>query len=119
MNRYARRASILLAIGFGLLFQPHAGSQTPLGTAFTFDGHLKRDGKLLDGHFDLDFKLFDAATDGKLLGSNSKASVVVDHGDFRILLDFGPGVFTGDVRWIEVSVRRTDSNDPLRISEPR
>jgi hypothetical protein len=43
-------------------------SADPLGTAFTYQGHLKDGGSPANGNFDMIFKLFDAAAAGNQIG---------------------------------------------------
>ena len=44
-------------------------SQTPLGTAFTYQGQLKQNGQPVNGPTDLVFNLYDDPTAGSLLGT--------------------------------------------------
>ena len=103
-----------------LTFLAAAAHAAPLGTAFTYQGRLD-DGVLpVNGLYDFNFKLFDAATSGTLVGPAlgvSLNTVGVSNGVFSIDLDFGT-VFNGDKRWLEISVN-TNTARPLAVLEPR
>ncbi len=43
---------------------------------------------------------------------------VVD-GYFTVELDFGGGIFDGDKRWLEISLRLGDTADPFTLLSPR
>jgi hypothetical protein len=83
-----------------------AQAGAPLGTAFTYQGQLKKNGALVSGTCDFQFKLFDAASAGTQVGSAVSANAVpVMNGLFTVQLDFGAGAFSGDARWLEVAVK--------------
>ena len=91
----------LLALTAGL-----AQAGAPLGTAFTYQGQLKKNGASVSGTCDFQFKLFDAASAGTQVGSAVSANAVpVMNGLFTVQLDFGAGAFSGDARWLEVAVK--------------
>lgn len=95
------------------------GGDPPIGTAFTYQGRLKKDGKPANGTYDLQFKLFDAASDGKQVESTvTKNDVVVSDGLFTANLDFGD-VFDGRALWLEIGVRQGASTGPFTILTPR
>jgi hypothetical protein len=86
---------------------PVLEAQTPLGTAFTYQGRLTDNSQPANGPYDLRFLLFDAPTGGSQLGPQvDLAGVSVTGGLFTVSLDFGSQgpVFTGDARWLEVAV---------------
>ncbi len=89
-----------LGIGSGML---HAA---PTPEAFTYQGVLNLDGEMYDGQADLRFRLYESAggtvqvgTDLYLHGATIEGGLIIAD------LDFGPAVFTGDERWLEISVR--------------
>jgi hypothetical protein len=92
-----------VALGSGAL-APLAAS--PVGTAFTYQGHLQQNGAPANGTCDLQLSLFDSATPTSQVGSTqTKTSVSVSNGLFTIPdLDFG-NVFDGNARWLQVAVR--------------
>lgn len=82
-----------------------AAAQTPLGTAFTYQGLLKDGGNPVNGTHDLRFALFDQPVGGAQQGPTVCADdVAVTNGLFVLALDFGVQ-FAGDERFLEVAVR--------------
>ncbi len=112
-------AVLLLALAVGLARaqgpQPPDGVsiQAALGTAFTYQGQLRKDGNPVNGICDLQFSLWDAAgsgsppTGGNQIGSpQTKTGISVSNGYFTIPdLDFGAGAFQGDARWLQIAVK--------------
>lgn len=79
---------------------------TALGTAFTFQGHLKQAGSAVNGTCDFQFALYDSGFGGAQVGSTvGSSSVAVANGLFSTQLDFGGGAFDGQARWLETAVR--------------
>ncbi len=77
-----------------------------VGGGITYQGYLDDGGSPANGTYDFQFVLFDALTDGAQVGSIVTADdVVVADGRFSALLDFGGGVFDGNRRFLEISVR--------------
>jgi hypothetical protein len=78
-----------------------------MGTAFTYQGQLKKAGNPVNGTCDFQFSLWDAATGGaQISSSQAKAGVTVSNGLFTIPdLDFGAGAFQGDARWLQIAVK--------------
>src|SRR5262249_42737780 len=82
------------------------GAETPLGTAFTYQGRLTDGGGPASGVYDLQFTLFSAETEGTQVGPIlTAAGVVVTDGLFTVPLDFGSSAFAGNARWLEIAVR--------------
>lgn len=78
----------------------------PLGTAFTYQGQLTDGGQPANGIYDLRFAIYDAAGGGSAIaGPITNSAAGVSNGLFMVTLDFGPAVFTGDARWLEIAVR--------------
>lgn len=87
--------------------------EVEVGTVFTYQGRLIDANNAADGLYDLHFKLYDAAAGGSQKGSTINIGEVdVIDGYFTVALDFGSDVFTGDARWLEISVRAGELNDP-------
>lgn len=83
-----------------------AVAQTPLGSAFTYQGELTDGGIPVPGPVDLTFRLYDAATLGNLIGTDTVLGLPTD-GRFTVTLDYGVGAFNGDRRWLEIDVGLT------------
>lgn len=78
---------------------------TALGTSFTYQGHLKKEGSPVDATCSFDFSLWDALSDGTQQGSTQTSDgVQVQAGSFTVQLDFG-NQFTGEARWLETAVK--------------
>ena len=76
-----------------------------IGTVFTYQGVLTDNGRPANGVFDLQFKLYDAASGGQQLGSTvTLDDQTIANGIFLAQLDFG-AAFTGDPRFLEISAR--------------
>jgi hypothetical protein len=106
--------AVTLLIGQGSVF-----GEVPVGSEFTYQGQLKEGGIPADGNYDFVFKLFDDAVGGTQVGGDVEIDAwPVSEGLFTVELDFGPDVFTGDARWIEVGVRE-GGGGPYTTLSPR
>jgi len=81
-----------------------------LGTAFTYQGQLKKSGTPVTNTCAFTFGLWDAASGGTQLGSNQAVgNVSVSNGLFTAQLngggEFGANAFNGDARWLQISVQ--------------
>jgi N-acetylneuraminic acid mutarotase len=97
-----------LLLGLGLLSTPILQPSPCLaqGTAFTYQGRLDEGNSPASGIYDLRFTIYDAATAGATVGAAFNTNgVAVSNGLFIVTLDFGPGVFNGAARWLEIAVR--------------
>ena len=101
--------------------------QTNLGTAFTYQGQLKKNGSPINDNCDFRFSLWDAAgsgsppTGGNLIGSpQTKTGIAVTNGLFTVQLDFAAGAFQGDARWLQIAVKCTGdaSYNTLSLRQP-
>src|SRR5262249_34559799 len=78
----------------------------PLTTAFTFQGQLASNAAPVTGTYDLQFRLFDAATGGAQVGPTLCANnITVTNGQVTTQLDFG-AQFAGQQRFLAISVRQ-------------
>jgi hypothetical protein len=95
-------SAILIAAATTL---PVAAGGIPLGTAITYQGRLAAGGVPFSGPIHASFRLYDAAVDGSLVGTEQvfPALDVVD-GMFVADLDFGDGVFVATARWMEIEI---------------
>lgn len=71
--------------------------------AITYQGLLADQNRPTAGIYDLRFGLYDATSGGSLLGSVTNHGTVVVDGLFTATLNFGPEVFDGHARWLEIS----------------
>jgi len=120
--------ALLLALGVQLIqaAEPPAPANVlvqnvaPLGTAFTYQGQLKKDGNPVNGTCDCQFGLWDALTGGTRVGSLlDRPAVSVTNGLLSIPdLDFG-SAFTGEARWLEVAVRCPAGSGSYTALTPR
>lgn len=94
------------------------GVQALVGTAFTYQGYLKKDGNPYNGTCDFQFSLWDAASSGSRVGSTqTKTGVQVSNGCFTIPdLDFGPLAFKGDARWLQIEVKCAGDANYIALS---
>jgi hypothetical protein len=84
---------------------PQAIAQTA-GTAFTYQGRLADSGAPANGPYDFQMVLYTAAVGGSQVGPVVVLDdVAVAGGLFTVNLDFGPGAFPGDARYLEIGVR--------------
>ena len=98
------------------------GSVQAQTTAFTYQGKLNNSGTPANGQYDFQFKVFDSTdfVTGSQVGSTiTRVGVQVATGIFTVDLDFGPGVFDGSARFLEISVRPAGSPVAFTILSPR
>jgi trimeric autotransporter adhesin len=92
------------------------------GTAFTYQGQLQHNGSSANGKYDFQFSLFDAMTNGSQVGvSVTSLGVGVTNGLFTTMMDFGPGVFTGQALWLQIGVETNGGGGnftPLGVLQP-
>ena len=77
------------------------------GTAFTYQGRLNDGANPAAGNYDLRFTIYDSTNlpGFVVAGPLTNSATAVSNGLFTVTLDFGPGVFTGPARWLEMGVR--------------
>src|SRR2546427_10374513 len=79
---------------------------TAQSTAFTYQGRLSSGANPANGSYDLRFAVYDANQFGSpIAGPLTNAATAVSNGLFTVTLDFGPGVFIGPDRWLDIGVR--------------
>jgi hypothetical protein len=112
---------IVGCIGLFMLFGAvSVSAQTPLGTEFTYQGSLALSGSPVNGTADFQFKLFGALSGGSQIGSTvSVNNVALAEGVFTVPLDFGTSAFTGDKRWLEITVRSPAGSGAFVLLSPR
>ena len=91
------------------------------GTAFTYQGRLNNGTNVANGSFDLQFAIYDAASGGlKQAPFITNSATAVSNGLFTVTLDFGPGVFPGAARWLDIGVRTNGPGSPgFTLLSPR
>ncbi len=101
--------------GEGMPPQGGVGIQALMGTAFTYQGQLRKDGSPVNDTCDFQFSLYDDSG-GSPIGVRTTTGITVTNGLFTVQLDFGAGAFQGDARWLEVAVRCTGDTGYLTLS---
>ncbi len=105
---------LILAVGGAI-----AAAQTPFGSSFTYQGRLDADGSPVNDDVDLRFTLWDAEVGGSQVGPGVAIdAVAVVDGVFTVELDFTPLAFTGDARWLEITVA-SPTGGPFVTLTPR
>ena len=89
-------------------------------TAFTYQGRLTDRGVPAGGTYDLRFVVFSGPAEGDVIGIPWFTNALsISNGQFTALVDFGPGVFTGPSRWLEIGVRTNGDTGTYVILSPR
>jgi len=115
----SRRLCAMMAM-VAVLMAGHSmvSAQTPMGTAFKYQGRLTDGGSPANGLYDFEFTLYDSM--GFPAGS---PTLVNDHdvsnGLFSATLDFGSTPFQGGAMFLEIAVRPGPSSDPYTTLSPR
>ena len=95
---------MLLLLLSGASWAQGRAPQGSMGTAFTYQGYLTDTGGPVNATCDFTFGLYSAANDGTLLGTETADDLDVKEGLFPVQLNFGPGAFAGEARWLEITV---------------
>jgi len=107
---FARIAAAIMLLGFlctqgiGIGAAQEPVPQTALGTAFTYQGQLAKDGRTVTATCEMTFRLYAEEIGGSSLAAPITRVVTVSDGLLTASLDFGPGVFAGEERWLEIDV---------------
>jgi len=102
-----------------LLFSVLAATALAQGTGFTYQGRLMNGTNPASGAYEITFTLYDAATNGAVVGSQTIAPVPVTNGLFSTTLDFGATAFNGAPRWLEIAVNIFGSDMVPTTIRPR
>jgi hypothetical protein len=108
----AKILMILLILTAFLVYFEQQTRAAPMGTAFTYQGHLYDNNDVADGLYDFQFKLYDADAGGGQIGSDVNIpDMDVYAGYFTVELDFGD-IPDGNAVWLEIGVRPGQLEDP-------
>src|SRR5215469_6171728 len=109
-----------VALSLWLAANASLSSAHAQGTAFTYQGLLFDGTTQPTGNYDMQFYVYNAATGGAVVaGPIASAPVGVTNGLFTVILDFGPGVFTGASSWLQIGVRTNGSVAAYAVLTPR
>ncbi|MGE3779116.1 MAG: hypothetical protein AB7F89_18160, partial [Pirellulaceae bacterium] len=102
----SRRNRMLMVTGLMMSCPPIWAAS--LGTGFTYQGHLRQNGEPYTGPVSLTFTLWDAESGGTQVGGPSTTSAEAANGLFTAtvngLNEFGEGAFSGDERFLEITI---------------
>ena len=113
MNNSMKVLCFLSAVSFS------AGA-VDVGSQFNYQGQLKESGSVASGQYDIQFKLYDAESNGNQVQSTQfKDDVEVEDGLFKVDLDFSDLPFIGEDRWLQIEVRDGASNGAFTVLTPR
>jgi hypothetical protein len=99
------KTKLTLTLCFILLHSSFILTALAQGTAFTYQGRLNSGSAPASGTYNLKFSLFNTNTSGvAIAGPVTNSGVIISNGLFTVLVDFGSGVFTGAMNWLEIGV---------------
>ena len=104
----------LIALLSALNPQPSTFAQ---GTAFTYQGRLNSGASPANGLYDFRFKLYADSLGNTQVGASYLANAIpAANGLFTVGIDFGPGIFTGSIYWLEVDVKTNNAGSYAVLS---
>lgn len=109
-HRTVRRLLLAVVGGCTLMLLPAspAQAQTPVPTAFTYQGFIRHLTVPITGTVEFEFSLWDDPTNPDPLlhqvGNTLVVSADAVDGLFTALLDFGEGSFTDEARWLQIAI---------------
>lgn len=95
--------SAVVAALVGMIFALSTAARGP-GDTFTYQCQIKLGGTPFNGVADIIIRLYDVPVGGLPLDTNVFPSMPVTDGLVALDLDFGPGMFDGTDRWLEIEV---------------
>jgi hypothetical protein len=118
--------AVIILLTTGLAWARHTSNapsypQDALGNGFTYQGYLTDGGVPAQGEYDFEFVLYDTGVDGTLIDTEWVDDVWVEDGTFTTQIEFVPGVFDGNRRWLAIGVRPGDDTGaytPLAERQP-
>jgi hypothetical protein len=113
----SQKPALLKLLFVSLILLLSAPAALAQGSAFTYQGRLTDGGTAPTGSYEMEFRLFDAASGGTQQPQPSPVTiqftgaqaVAVTDGVFTVQLDFGADAFPGAARYLEISVRQADA----------
>ncbi len=110
----------LLTFVLTLTLAATAAAQTLVGSGFSYQGRLDFSGEPVNDTYDFEFMLWDADTNGNMIGSVLAVdAVAVVDGLITVELDFGVMAFNGDARWLEIALRESAGGGAFTALSPR
>ncbi|HEY3763186.1 MAG TPA: hypothetical protein VGN23_15680 [Verrucomicrobiae bacterium] len=114
--KYVTR-SLFAFFGFLTVLNTPFSNASAQGTAFTYQGRLNNNGAPASGTYNFQFTLYASSTgDGVGAPPITNSAVLVTNGLFTTLIDFGPGVFTGNSYWLDIAVSTNGSSTFTELS---
>ena len=111
---------ISIAVAVLAAMSPLSLAGEPASNVFTYQGHLKQGGVIVDEPADFIFTLWDASSGGNPIGEDLVMPAVdVVNGLFNVPLDFGPEAFIGEARWLEIRVSVPAGSGAWETLQPR
>ena len=105
---------------FMMALSAYSLAQTPLSTAFTYQGQLNKSGSAVNSTADFQFTLFDDPIAGNQVGAIvSLNALSVSDGLFTVPLDFGTAAFDGNARWLQIALRSPAGSGVFTTLNPR
>jgi collagen type VII alpha len=120
LHTWTRRHALVLPVAALLAATGAAKAVAPTDPSFTYQGQLRLAGAPVNGSADLIFTLWTAPAGGSQVGPTLivlNANLV--NGLLTVDLDFGPGAFNGDGRWLNIQVRSPGGAGSYTTLTPR
>jgi hypothetical protein len=110
----------MLAALFAVAGTASSQPEAPQPSGFTYQGEMKVANAPGNTSADVRFRLYDSPFGGTQIGPMLQPPpVVLLNGRFTTTLDFGPGVFTGEARWMEIETRAPAGGGVWTVLAPR
>ncbi len=117
MNRFL---NVGLVCGCLFVWLPCVVYAEQMGTAFTYQGQLKKTGVPVNGTADFRFTLWDAESDGSDINDAIEVGgVSITKGLFAVELDFETDIYSYDTLWLEVKARHPAGSGDFTTLTPR
>ena len=111
---------VMMVVAAGLAQRARAQDQPSQPTSFSYQGELRVLNQPGNTTAAMRFRLYDASIGGTQIGPMIQPSAIaIVEGRFTTTLDFGPGVFNGQARWLEIDVRTPANGGAFTTISPR